>query len=86
MNQDNPILVDANSAPTMIAAAVRVILAPVIGSAIGAGYIQQDQEQMIIAAAAAVALALWQLYVAKRKHTKMRVMANETPNDVAQVK
>lgn len=53
---------------------------------VGAGVMREANVPAVIEFAMIVIPAAWSLYVTTRQHSKMRVMANETPNDVARVK
>lgn len=88
MSQEDtaPIVVNSSAAGSLLMTAVRAVLTPVAASLATNGYITGDQGDAIIGGAVALAVVLWQLYVSKSKHAKMRTLANEAPNYVAQVK
>lgn len=84
--EQKTILVNESAVPEQIMSFLRLVLLSAASYLTGKGVIDEATGTQAIGFVLMVIPAAWSLYVTTRKHSKMKAMANETPNDVAQVK
>lgn len=84
--ENKTILVNDSAVPDQIMNFLRLTLGYAAAYFTGKGVIDEATGTQAIGFILMVIPAAWSLYVTTRKHSKMKAMANETPNDVAQVK
>lgn len=83
---DKPIIVGDSAIPSMIATAVRAVLAPFLATLATQGVVSGDQGEALLNGLAVGAVVVWQIYVSWSKHRKLKVTAEAAPNAIAQVR
>lgn len=88
MSQEDtaPIVVNSSAIPEQVMSTLRLVLGYGVAYFTGKGIIDEATGTQIVGFLIMVVPAAWSLYVTTRKHSKMKALANEAPNYVAQVK